>query len=660
MTWLADLNPPADLPFAITSSVSWEALALDRTSFAGGPIPCVDDLAAAAGLEIRGLSVAEAGFDWQRLERWRRRYRLRHLHNLEPADVDWADSMLQLTLDALERRPANMADPADPAAPDPSEVLAEGLWRATVFDAWLSDLRYSQIESEQILMFIEAAHEQVGGVRGAGLAAAAGHYLEELGDIVAAEQRFEEAASHGHPVGAVRAAAYRVDRGDAVGALALLRRVELDPQDPDLELLLEEVATYAVRPPSTVGRNDRCPCGSGKKYKACHLGKEQLPLADRIYWLMAKARRYLHSSEDEVLPTQLLSIIGRSSGRPHEIRAQLANDIFLDDLALHEGGVFANFLEQRGHLLPADEALLAAQWALTDRSVFEILDPDPQQFTLRDVRTRDRLVIGNTGPRATARRGTYLLGRPVPFGDEWRALWGFFPLDASWIDTMLAVLDEGDEFDLADALGRTLATPRMANTDGHDLALQTLRWTVTDPAATPAILQAAGLREDEGRFTLLRDTPNMAQAIIATFRLEGSELEADVNSEQRAAEVTALVAAHLPDAVAGTPTRHSPGDIAGDEDDDGGEDLPSGFIGPDEIAQHPELAAALAEMIRGHEQRWLDEEIPALRGRTPRDAAQDPIGRFELTRLLATFADTDDPTQMSGRRLRAALDLEPF
>jgi hypothetical protein len=66
----------------------------------------------------------------------------------------------------------------------------------------------------------------------------------------------------------------------------------------------------------------------------------------------------------------------------------------------------------------------------------------------------------------------------------------------------------------------------------------------------------------------------------------------------------------------------------------------------------------MAELIGQYEQRWLDEPVPALRGMTPRDAAADPIGRVELERLLDSFPDTDDPTEMSGRRLRRVLGLE--
>jgi hypothetical protein len=55
----------------------------------------------------------------------------------------------------------------------------------------------------------------------------------------------------------------------------------------------------------------------------------------------------------------------------------------------------------------------------------------------------------------------------------------------------------------------------------------------------------------------------------------------------------------------------------------------------------------------------LDESIPALGGRTPRDAVGNPIAREQLEQLLASFPEPgpDDVGPMSPDRLRRALDL---
>ena len=68
-------------------------------------------------------------------------------------------------------------------------------------------------------------------------------------------------------------------------ALALLRRAGAGPDHPLVELLTR----YRAEPRRDLGRNQPCWCGSGRKYKKCHLGREQLPLAERAGWLYAKA-----------------------------------------------------------------------------------------------------------------------------------------------------------------------------------------------------------------------------------------------------------------------------------------------------------------------------------------------------------------------------------
>ena len=80
-------------------------------------------------------------------------------------------------------------------------------------------------------------------------------------------------------------ARYASDRGDAERGLALLRRAGLPP-DHELVQLLEH---FQPAPRPDIGRNQPCWCGSGRKYKVCHLHREQLPLAERAAWLYQKA-----------------------------------------------------------------------------------------------------------------------------------------------------------------------------------------------------------------------------------------------------------------------------------------------------------------------------------------------------------------------------------
>ena len=92
----------------------------------------------------------------------------------------------------------------------------------------------------------------------------------------------------------------------------------------------------------------------------------------------------------------------------------LTDGPFLTDVVLHEEGVFGEFLAARDGLLPEDEALLAAQWALVDRGVFEVLETTGTQLELRDVARGDRIRVVNTHPSDRTRAGMLLFGRPTP------------------------------------------------------------------------------------------------------------------------------------------------------------------------------------------------------------------------------------------------------
>ena len=112
---------------------------------------------------------------------------------------------------------------------------------------------------------------------------------ERLGDVEQAERTFEAAESLDPtwPLTLMSLARYASDRGDATRGLALLRRAGLPP-DHSLVQLLEH---FQPVPRTDIGRNEPCWCGSGRKYKVCHLHREQVPLAERAAWLYQKAGR---------------------------------------------------------------------------------------------------------------------------------------------------------------------------------------------------------------------------------------------------------------------------------------------------------------------------------------------------------------------------------
>ncbi len=210
---------------------------------------------------------------------------------------------------------------------------------------------------------------------------------ERLADLTRAEAAYHAAESvdpQWSPT-LVDRARFAGDRGDAARGLALLRRAGT-PLDHVLVELLER---FQAMPRPDLGRNQPCWCGSGRKYKKCHLHHEQLPLDERAAWLYQKVGMFLLDGPWRGAVVEAARVRAQFVEVPHAVPGALG-DPLVTDAVLFEGGAFEEFVATRGVLLPEDERLLAEQWLLIDRSVYEIgRVRRGEGCTMRDVRTGD-------------------------------------------------------------------------------------------------------------------------------------------------------------------------------------------------------------------------------------------------------------------------------
>lgn len=643
----------ADERLATVSSVLWQALRINRAAFAGDRVPRIDDVIAAAGLERDFDMVAEAGFDWAQLQKVERIKSLAQRFGLDEFQAE----MLAVALAGVEILSID-AD-ALPASADRTEILAELAMCLNDPDISRAFVSQHTIVGTDPAALVDAALLVAGVPDRAsrtGATVVAAWCLDMVGRAAEAEALLIESA-RGNDFGPIleMLAGYRADRGDAVGTIALLRRAEVDPDvgGPAVELL-REVVGYAVRPAAMAGRNDRCPCGSGRKYKACHAGKERHALIDRAPWLYRKARRFVdvHGVRASAEAASTIAAIGRRRASDIE---QLIDTGLVADIVLCEGGLLDDFCEQRDGFLPDDEAMLAARWVLVERSLFEVEHVQPDRIKLRDVRSGERIEVTNVHQGAT-QRGTMLLGRPLPVDDTWRAYSGFTMVSLPLMQHVLDALDSGDPHRVAEVIGRSFAPPTILNTDGEAIHFHTITWDVDDEQAAAAVLVGHGFSDEaDGLYVLSRPTKNQPDALVASLRLAGTTLTAEVNSDERADEIILLVARLLPTASMAGDDSWGLGDREGDDDSDGdGADIGGGLSMDD-----PAVLSVMTEVMLKYEQRWLDDSIPALGGATPRQAAVDPVLRVDLERLLASLPGPGPglPVAMSADRLRAELGL---
>ncbi|ART68354.1 hypothetical protein BTO20_06975 [Mycobacterium dioxanotrophicus] len=651
-------DPPVDLAGAV-----WTLCQQDRTLFTDPLLP-LGEIIDAQGLKRRADLLAPADFNFGAWDFERDCEHLAFLHDLAPEET------LALTTLLTMHRQYSTLVAADPDEELQSPEEFEG-------SPWVADFTDVSGELGAVLAEPELAEVLASETAGTGRAGAAGLgmlaeslepkvprsaqvacrwlravSLERLGDVEGAERELLAAESMNTDWAPVLfdLARFASDRGDAERGLSLLRRADAEPDDAMLALLERHLA----QPRNDLGRNDTCWCGSGRKYKKCHLGHEPLSLAERAGWLYSKAAQHTVLSGWDDMLDEVAYERSRYSEGSGEILAALGDPLVMDAV-LFEGGAFEEFLAVRGALLPDDERSLAEQWLLVDRSVFEVEHVNRGLgFTVRDLRTGDTHEVQEKSGSRQLKAGQLICARVLPAGDTMQLFGGMEPVALHERDALIELLDaEPDPTELVAFLSRRFAPPTMVNTDGDPIVMCRATVKADDVAGLQTAL------DDRYHRSADQDLPQWYEHITthgmnrigASLTLDGEMLTVDTNSERRMARVLAALKQLDPELQVVEEVRRPLDDF---------DDVAAlAAHMPAQDADSPEVAAALEDFIRDYETKWLDQPIPALNGHTPRQAADDPTRRGDLIKLLDSFpVDGAARGGMDVGRLRLALGLE--
>lgn len=197
--------------------------------------------------------------------------------------------------------------------------------------------------------------------------------------------------------------------------------------------------------------------------------------------------------------------------------------------------------------------------------------------------------------------------------------------------------------------------PRMCNTDGDPLEFHKVVFDIDSGEAAFEKLaslcvtrKARELRQEierdaEGRFRRA-EVPwdrkgskaggGLPNTLLGRIVIEGDRLTAEVNSAQRARTIRKKIEARL-----GTGARFRIDEIRSldgmMEDEKLMGRAAQGSAEHEALMRDPEVQRQLAEVVRKHWEHWVDMELPALGGRTPREAVRNSDGREAVEALLA-------------------------
>ena len=612
-------------------------LARDRIAFAR-PAPPLSELAEMAGLEQRDESYAHDESVWHQAQLAERHWRV--LDRLGPGPL------ARTAMRVLELTDEGVWDAAVAR-----EVL-RGLGDPEVLEV-VPDELLGMADDPQLVDELAALADRLLAMASRPAERAVAHWLaalacERRGDVLDAESHLREAVrvDPGWPCAQDRLAWYESDRGDAAAAVARWRRLGVT-SDESQDLVTVEPLVAATTGPK-LGRNQPCWCGSGRKYKTCHLGRSvQVPLPERVGWLCRKAVAYLERRGGGIGP-QVMEYAFARAPDPTDVDAahKALRDPLVLDVVLHENGWFERFLADRGPLLPDDEVMLAQAWTLVERSVYEVLDVVPGQgLTVRDLRTGDRSEVRERTFSHHARAGELVCARVVPDGESHQFLGGAFRVAPGTETPLLDLLDRHDGYGLLHHVAELHRPPTLMTSDGDPLLDCRAELEVPDPAAAHAELDRR--YEADGGGWVWFDAPDEhgGRTVRAWLHLTDDVLTVRTASAPRLDAVLTDLCTALPEARV-TCDERAPVEL----DASSPAALPAGEVPPE----------VLLELMDRQERQWCDEHVPALGGRTPRDAAADPTRRDELSRLIASFPEIDPASGAFGlrpARLRKLLGL---
>jgi hypothetical protein len=205
---------------------------------------------------------------------------------------------------------------------------------------------------------------------------------------------------------------------------------------------------------------------------------------------------------------------------------------------------------------------------------------------------------------------------------------------------------------------------KLSNTDGDEILFSKAVYRVVDRETLTAALRSCPeiSEDDEGKhYTWLRGPAGeKGRTVLGTLHVEGAQLVFESNSKKRHERGKGMLAE-----LAGPALKHLRDEFTTQREMKRRAANEPRAAEPvrDEIP--PEVRHKLiSEYMEQHTAKWPDMALPALDGKTPRQAVKTAAGRLKVSALLRDFENIEGHKRQTGEpycdvaRLRAELGLK--
>lgn len=479
--------------------------------------------------------------------------------------------------------------------------------------------------------------------------------------------------------------------------------------------------------PCRIGRNDPCPCGSGRKYKRC-CASQSTWTGDSLWHRMRAAEgRCVDATADWLRQRHGREILEAAFGEfllGEEDEGDLLDHPEFENLfipwslfAWAPGGrgfrpetwprerLGLAFLHERGDRLDPFERRFLEEVCAQPFGFHQILQVEPQRsLLLRDLLTGEERRVCEKLATTVASRGAILFTRVVSL-DGVSIMTGaglhlippiFAPRLLDLRDALLPrgeaakpgallALDgvlRGSYFEIVEQIENPPPI-ELRNTDGDPLELIQLRYALRC-APEQAFEALKGLALDHSDEDLLSDAKIVAgrlgevsfpwikrgnkqnkswdNTILGHIEIGQGRLRVDVNSRPRAKRIRREIERRIGgEAIFEAESAQSSEALLAVAEGKPKKERAKQRAERERFEADPAVRELTERMGRQHWESWVDQRLPVLGGRTPREAVRDPRGRERLDALLLEFewsaAETRNPLVPDVGALRRQLGL---
>ncbi len=429
---------------------------------------------------------------------------------------------------------------------------------------------------------------------------------------------------------------------------------------------------------ANIGRNDPCPCGSGKKHKKCCLqqafpqqGNEQRIMQRLIGEILSYAKTH-HVDEIKEAYEVYWDVLNPDTELDPSLERMA--DINLWEWFVHDWlpyddtdkPIIVRYKEHDKKLTPEELKILGVM----QNSVLSLYEVQ-ETFTDRGMLLKDLLMGGEYDvaeklATQSFRKWDIFSARLLFIDGHYILSGGLYPFSLKEKQNIIkAVKDAHENFQqiapeipLDDFLKieagpvfhylwfnliQNPSMPEVRNTDGDPIMLCTATYTIKDKAEAVSRLNKIEVfskhHDDEWIWERGNDKSSTS---LGRIEIKGKLLIFECNSENRLATGKSIIQEYLSGIVihkkdtkqdmAAAMAKHKKHPGAPPEE------LPM------EIQQQ-----FYTQFMMKHSEEWLHEKIPALNGQTPMDAVKTEEGRRKVIELLKSFENQEEHNKRSGK-----------